>query len=41
VVAALLRVPAQRRMDGSGSGGEHNSFFDGAGKIYDELEIDI
>jgi len=28
-------------MAGSGSGGEHNSFFDGAGKIYDELEIDI
>jgi hypothetical protein len=36
-----VRVPAQRGMAGSGSGGENNSFFEGAGKIYDELEIDI
>jgi hypothetical protein len=36
-----MRVLAQRRMPDGGSGGENDSFFPGAGKIYDELEIDI
>ncbi len=39
--ARSARVFAQRRMPRYGSGGQDDSFFRGAGKIYDELEIDI